>query len=232
VAQPAASNDRLPWLSEVPRAPATPPPKQRWKFPWGAVLIGLAFAFVAVAAYYLGIRKAMTPDDQVEQPSMPLDQPYEAPQTNAVDQSIDTVFNGAIEPVSPSEQESALPRVVPQRAAPRPRIRRSGLAEVAPAAEAGEISAPIVVQPVVRGRIIQVGAYPTQYQAELAWQQLVKTWPYLATKPKLISPLDVRSTDGKATKMHRLQLATASQAQSAVICQQLEKKRQNCVVVY
>lgn len=232
MAQPAASNDRLPWLTEVPRTPAAPPPKQRWKFPWGAVLIGLAFAFVAVAAYYLGIRKAMAPADPVEQPSMPLDEPYEAPQTAGSEESIGTVVNGPVEPEVPVDQERAVPRDIPRRISSRPKASNPAPREVAPADEAGEISPPVVVQPVVRGRIIQVGAYPTQYQAELAWQQLVKTWPYLATKPKLISPLDVRSTDGKATRMHRLQLATASQAQSAVICQQLEKKRQNCVVVY
>jgi len=87
-------------------------------------------------------------------------------------------------------------------------------------------------QPVVRGRIIQTGAFVTRQQAQAAWEQMVRKWPYLATKPLLISPLDVRSTDGKETRMFRVLLATASQAQSEVICQRLQTARQSCVVVY
>jgi hypothetical protein len=84
----------------------------------------------------------------------------------------------------------------------------------------------------VRGRIIQLGAYPTRVQADFAWRTAVKRFPYLSSKPRLISPLEVRSTDGKPTRMYRLQMATASQAQSVVICQQLEDDGQSCVVVY
>jgi hypothetical protein len=80
VANPAPSNDRLPWLTEVPRTAAPPPPpRTRWEFPWGAVFIGLAFAFVAVAAYYLGIRKATQPAEVAGSQSVPLERPYEEP---------------------------------------------------------------------------------------------------------------------------------------------------------
>ena len=56
--QPASSPpDRLPWLSEIPRIGLKPEP-ERSRFPWAAVAIGLAFAFIAVAAYLLGFRNA------------------------------------------------------------------------------------------------------------------------------------------------------------------------------
>jgi hypothetical protein len=198
----------------------------------GAVLIGLAFAFVAVAAYYIGIRKAGRPDQVAETQSLPLDRPYEdeaLPQPGPADE--------ADVPVSePTDVSAALPTIQEATERPRPRQPRYSRAPAAPDPTAFDIPiaqpVPVIVQPVVRGRIIQLGAYPSQAQAELAWQAVVKKWPYLATKPRLVSPIDVRSTDGKATRMHRLQLATASQAQSAVICQQLAKTRQSCVVVY
>ena len=231
----SGGDDRLPWLTEVPRTEPPPaPPRKRWKFPWAAVLIGLAFAFVAAAAYWLGVRKGAPVEGTVASRTMPLEQPY--------DQTLPAPAEAEVSPVEEPELAEAdivesapvaatattRPQSRPSRAArpalrPRPRAAAPASAQPAP---------PVIVQPVVRGRIIQLGAYPTQGQAELAWRQLVKSWPYLATKPKLVSPIDVRSTDGRATRMHRLQLATASQAQSAVICQRLETKKQSCVVVY
>ena len=84
-------------------------------------------------------------------------------------------------------------------------------------------------------RVRSLGTLPqllSAIEADLAWAYVVKKWPYLASKPKLVSPIEVRSTDGKGTRMYRLQLATSSQAQSAVICQRLETSRVSCVVVY
>ncbi len=236
MAEPATPNERLPWLTEVPRIGPPPPPKKRWEFPWGAVLIGLAFAFVAVAAYYLGIRKAVEGRQPETARTMPLEQPYEEPapaapqaSTNRAIASEGTATTIAEEPATPAldVRERPRSRQARTRAVTPPRLRTRS----APS-NAIRVPLPVIVQPVVRGRIIQLGAFPTPVQAELAWRQLVKTWPYLATKPKLVSPIDVRSTDGKATRMHRLQLATASQAQSVVICQQLEAKKQSCAVVY
>lgn len=232
MAQPVPSNDRLPWLTEVPRTIPETPQRRRWRFPWGAVLIGLAFAFVAVAAYYLGVRRAPDPNATTADGSVPLEQPYE-------EEPMPSVAEPAVEEASTQAADDSVsaPEIAREAERPRPMVatrpapaQRSASKPAEAAAQAP--AAPVIVQPVVRGRIIQLGAYPTQRQAELAWQALVKKWPYLATKPRLVSPIDVRSTDGKATRMHRLQLATASQAQSVVICQQLEKTRQSCVVVY
>jgi hypothetical protein len=236
VAQRVSSGpDRLPWLTEVPRiGPDSPPKKPRWEFPWGAVLIGVAFAFVAVAAYYLGIRKAARPGETAATQSMPLDRPYEEtapPPAASAEEPL------PVEDVLTTRQETPVPVRRPAAnglAPPVESVAVPGEGDVAVEAPPQQQPAagPVIVQPVVRGRIIQLGAYPSQRDAELSWQALVKKWPYLATKPRLVSPIDVRSTDGKATRMHRLQLATASQAQSVVICQQLAKVRQSCVVVY
>ena len=236
--QPASSPpDRLPWLSEIPRIGLKPEP-ERSRFPWAAVAIGLAFAFIAVAAYLLGFRNAGV-GTETKTPAMPLDQPFEqtppparaATEDNPAERSEPARQTPATDSrSSPDRAVAVTSRSVPR---PQPRIsaRPPAKAQRLPAG-ASVVEPAVIVRPVVRGRIIQLGAFPSHNQAETAWRTLVAKWPYLATKPRLGTAIDVRSTDGKATRMHRLQLATASQAQSVVICQQLEKARQNCVVVY
>ena len=77
------------------------------------------------------------------------------------------------------------------------------------------------------------GLFPTRAQAEESWRKVTRRYPYLATKPKMVNTVDVRGLGGgRPTRMYRLQLGTSSQAQSAVICQQLERAGQSCVVVY
>jgi hypothetical protein len=84
-----------------------------------------------------------------------------------------------------------------------------------------------------RGRVVQLGAFPTRAQAEQAWRRVTRRYPYLVSKPKMVNTVEVRAIGGgRRTRMYRLQLGTSSQAQSAVICQQLERAGQSCVVVY
>jgi hypothetical protein len=81
--------------------------------------------------------------------------------------------------------------------------------------------------------VVQLGAFPTRAQAEAAWKRVTRRYPYLASKPKMVNTVEVRGLgNGRRTRMYRLQLGTSSQAQSAVICQQLERAGQSCVVVY
>lgn len=234
--QPASSPpDRLPWLSEIPRIGLKPEP-ERSRFPWAAVAIGLAFAFIAVAAYLLGFRNAGV-GTEAKTRAMPLDQPFEQTPPPARAATEDNPAERS-EPARQTPVTERVPAPDPaptSRSNPRPKPQTStrppSKAQRLPAG-ASVVEPAVIVRPVVRGRIIQLGAFPSHNQAETAWRALVAKWPYLATKPRLVTTIDVRSTDGKATRMHRLQLATASQAQSVVICQQLEKTRQNCVVVY
>jgi hypothetical protein len=81
--------------------------------------------------------------------------------------------------------------------------------------------------------VVQLGAFPSRAQAEETWRRVTRRFPYLASKPKMVNTVEVRGLGGgRGTRMYRLQLGTSSQAQSAVICQQLERVRQSCVVVY
>jgi hypothetical protein len=81
--------------------------------------------------------------------------------------------------------------------------------------------------------VVQLGAFATREQAENSWRRITRRYPYLATKPKMVNTVDVRALGGgRPTRMYRLQLVTSSQAQSVVICQQLDRAGHSCVVVY
>ena len=234
MAQPApATTDRLPWLTEVPRAPA--PEKKRRRFPWGWVAAAILAVAVGFGAYWLAtrdFRQTAAPESAAgedQMPAAPGDELSEIPSVSDMTEGEELTAEPVETPVEIAPQPRGTARSQPRRESSQP-------AEPAAEPESAETAATPVVtipaQPVVRGRIIQIGAYPTRAQADLAWAYVVKKWPYLASKPKLVSPIEVRSTDGKGTRMYRLQLATSSQAQSAVICQRLETSRVSCVVVY
>lgn len=228
MAQPApVTTDRLPWLTEVPRTPPPPPKKKASSFSWGWAAAALIILLIGLGAYWLWTR---LPDEAAAPPSQMDELTSQAAPTDELPSVSDmTEDNQLPEPVLEEPEAEAETDRSARQDRPRQTRRRTQ------AAEAGPAPAPAVEipdQPVVRGRIIQIGAYPTRERADEAWQYVVRKWPYLATKPKLISPIEVRSTDGRGTRMYRLQLATTSQAQSAVICQQLEAAKTSCVVVY
>ena len=233
MAQPAATTpDRLPWLTEVPRAP--PIEKKRRRFPWEWGVAGLLVLLLGLGAYWLATRDTGEADvpasvtgENVAN-AAPGDEMSEIP-------SVSDMTEGdqlAVEPIEAQAEAAQRPRQA-ERTVRRERSRQAQPSEEPESDEAAPAPAvTIPAQPVVRGRIIQIGAYPNRAQADVAWEYVVKKWPYLASKPKLVSPIEVRSTDGKGTRMYRLQLATSSQAQSAVICQRLETAKVSCVVVY
>lgn len=254
MAEPARqTGDRLPWLTEVPRSePPAPTAGRKLRLPLLAFLLGALFALIAIGAFWLGSRPSTTAEPsgaEAERPGMSAQVGTSAEaeaqaRKQAAAAAKDDASNEALATES-EEAADAVPAVTPERREPsaavaRPRaetVRRSVVARRAPvrrrsARQLASAPAPVLLQPVVRGRIIQTGAYTSRSEAELAWQALVRKWPYLGTKPRLISPLEVRSTDGRATQMFRVQLATASQAQSVVICQRLTAVKQSCVVVY
>ena len=237
--------DRLPWLTEVPRS--APPPataERRMKLPLLAFLLGALFALIAVGSFWLGSRPSSTVDvaaQEAERPGMSAQVDTSAQAEAQAREAVATPVEddpGAVESQAQSAAPTVLPRATPaqverQRARPTRQaaapVRRTPVRRRTVSRQA---QAPVILQPVVRGRIIQTGAFASRQEAELAWQAMVRKWPYLGTKPRLISPLEVRSTDGRVTQMFRVQLATASQAQSVVICQRLAAAKQSCVVVY
>jgi len=233
MAQPAATTtDRLPWLTEVPRAP--PREKKGRRFPWEWVVAGLLVLLLGLGGYWLGTRVTDEAGEAASPPTEKLAQAAPGDEMAGIP-SVSDMTEGdqlAAEPIETPAETAPRPRQADQPVR-RQRPRQTQSSEEPESMQAAPVPAvTIPAQPVVRGRIIQIGAYPNRAQADVAWEYVVKRWPYLASKPKLVSPIEVRSTDGKGTRMYRLQLATSSQAQSAVICQRLETAKVSCVVVY
>jgi hypothetical protein len=245
MAEPAQhSGDRLPWLTEVPRSAPPPQTAKRKKLPLLAFLLGALFALIAVGFFWLGSRPSISVDVVDQQPERPgmTAQVDTSAQAEAQAREAAAIPDEGSTELASSQVRSAVPAVAPrpkpaqvERRRAKPVRQAAALPRRVPVrrrAVNGQAAAPVALQPVVRGRIIQTGAYASRQEAESAWRALVRRWPYLGTKPRLISPLEVRSTDGRATQMFRVQLATASQAQSVVICQRLAAAKQSCVVVY
>lgn len=244
-----ASSERLPWLNdEPPRGPARAAKRRTsggfGMWPWYLLLL-LLVGGVALGAWWLGTGKDAAPPVLPAEQSIPIPVNRPAPASDqAAAQQAD---------VPPPDPDLAAPppaRPAPERRSTgpgnaEPQRARTGAREqrgVFPADEASAIPAPPQAGPAPiilyhpqpnRGRVIQLGAFPTRSQAEESWRKITRRYPYLATKPKLVNTVDVRALGGgRPTRMYRLQLGTSSQAQSVVICQQLERAGHSCVVVY
>jgi hypothetical protein len=249
-----AGMERLPWLVEPSPAPMSkrrPRGLSRW------IVLSLLLLFVGAAgllAIVLPMREPMLTPTTLTRP-LPMAVPA-APAVEAA--TLPPVANSTPEeavpvaPPIPIAPARATPRT---EAAARPSTKANAAAtssEEEPAATAGGRTvfpadeAPAALPPLtgprpiilrqlqpVRGRIVQLGPFASPTAADSFWRNLAVSYPYLAAKPKMVSPLDIRDPQtGRTTRMYRLQLATASQAQSAVICQQLVKAWRNCTVVY
>lgn len=241
----SGSVERLPWVKDEPRPePATLPPfaglsRQppertggRPMWPWYLAL-SLLIAAVGAVAWWLGFRQAAPPP-----PQLPVEESVaQTPAPVAVPAPLAPPAPAAepvtAEPEPERRRETEAPRSAPGRndAAERERRRLPPVAKVVE--QAANPQAALVRANPNSGRVVQLGAFPTRPQAEEAWSRVTRRYPYLKTRTKMINTVEVRALGGgRRTRMYRLQLGTSSQAQSVVICQQLEKAGQSCVVVY
>ena len=77
------------------------------------------------------------------------------------------------------------------------------------------------------GRLIQIGAFGTRYQAKRGWWAMVRAYPALKHLPTVVN--DARNSKGRV--FYRLQIGTTSQAHSEVLCQKMERIHFSCAVV-
>lgn len=217
--------------------PSPPPSSRRAMAPWYALLAVLVSA-VIVGSWWVISRPAPPPPELPEESgpaavaSVPLTVPVvqspeaEAPTPAPSSNRIDT---DTVPALAPRAREAA--RQAARAAPAEDRVRPPSLAE-----QRDPLLTPTV--PMIyrtdpdRGRLVQLGAFPTRDEADDAWRRLTRRYPYLRTKPRMVSPVEVRGLGNRPARLYRLQLGTASQAQSLVICQQLERAGQSCVVVY
>lgn len=227
--------------------PASSPAPSRELWPW-YLLFALLILLVAGGAWWLGTRQRSAPPPQlpVETPGERLPPVIADPEAGTSETPTPTGEAGPITsqaaPPAASRTAGAVRQVSPFQPAQRPTLASESGRRVFPAEEFTPEPLPETgPAPVViyhpqqnRGRVVQLGAFPTRDQAESAWGRVVRRYPYLKTRSKMVNSVDVGllGSGSRRTRMYRLQLGTSSQAQSVVICQQLEMAGQSCVVVY
>ena len=250
-----ATGERLPWLNDEPGtgspgrrvSPTRPPSRGMW--PWYAALL-LLIVGVGGGLWWLGTRQQDAPPPELAQESSPSLPIARIEPMIEVQPPVEIAPGKMVETSAPRVVRSGPVRGPDTRPAPVARGSHEPIEKAAdapngrsvfPADESPAAPPPLTgPRPVVvyhpqpnRGRVVQLGAYATRVQAEEIWRKVTRRYPYLASKPKMVNSVDVRALGGgRRTRMYRLQLGTSSQAQSAVICQQLEKAGQSCVVVY
>lgn len=243
-----ATTERLPLKHDAALArQAAAAPKRRGgsMWPWYFLLLILIGAVGAGAWWLSQGKEAARPELPAEQ-SVPIpvtqaDQVGEEDLEAAVSQ--EQVAANVIEAPTGVQITQGLPRAerrsstsVVRPAIREPRGTERAIFTMGEAAEALPANLEPLARPDTRpyaGRVVQLGAFATRDQAEDSWKRITRRYPYLLTKSKMVNTVYVQGLGGgRPTRMYRLQLGTSSQAQSVVICQQLERAGHSCVVVY
>jgi len=241
-ARTATGFDRLPWLADEP--PAERPAGRNWHG-----LIGWAVGgalVIAGAGYWLGHRTVT----ESQQPAVTRTVP---PAITVPDQPTQQIAQPQVEPAPLPEVEPTPIQAVsaPKRVTSTHRkVRRRSAVAVhrnskPPAIEQSEkkaVSAP-AASPTKRsgypalwpsresqgasGRMVQIGAFGSRYQAKRGWWAMVRAYPALKRLPTVVN--DTRNSKGR--RFYRLQIGTTSQAHSEVLCQKMERIHFSCAVV-
>jgi len=230
-ARTASGFDRLPWLADE----VAPPAKSR---SLGFLLLVIAGALaIAAASYWIGRTSGTVPlaKPKASRPSTTIALPEARPAEPQVPlERVPEVRPDVAPTVAPEPQrEVSIPRPPVRqlsKAVPPKKPPKAIAAKPAPAVRAQP--APLTLWPSARsagaaGRLIQVGAFGTRYQAKRGWWAMVRAYPALKGLPTVVT--DARNSRGK--RFYRLQIGTTSQAHSEVLCQRMEKIRYSCAVV-
>jgi hypothetical protein len=245
----ATPTERLSWRHDEPPAPAATvvqPGKGGSMWPWYLLLL-LLVAAVGAGAWWLSTGKEAAPPQLPAEESLPIPvgraPPAERPM--APEMPVNVIEPEAVAP-PPAAVTDARPvpraaeRHLSARASAAGTAEGNGSRSIFPADDAAPTPSVQSPSPVAAynprpysGRVVQLGAFPTRKQAEDEWKRVTRRYPYLTTKSKMVNTVDVVGLGTRRpTRMYRLQLGTSSQAQSVVICQQLERAGVSCVVVY
>ena len=237
-----SDSDRLPWL-DSPR-PAKPTATRRARTPLLAML-GLFFASViAVMAYLAGRGTAPVaqhaPPERLAERAPPMPAPAPAPLPPAPPTPVETkpapvpeitvrtaAAPPAAAPAKVRPKASVRPSPPPLPAAPPP-PRSAGAATVASAPPRARPVWPAKPFALSRGRIIQLGSYTTQPQADAAWWGVARAYPYLSTLPRVMTAFD--PSPGRP-RTYQVRLAASSRREARALCQYLHRIRRGCIVV-
>lgn len=229
-ARAAAGFDRLPWLADEPQ-----PRAKRGASELAAWAVAAA-VLIAGASYWMGANSRREPAAAQPPPSARPSTTIPLPQARPPDPEVRLDRAPEVEPaVAPTVRPVPEPQVVIRRPEPRPAARASPAprpAQIRPAPVARTAPARPGLWPSKRsagaaGRLVQIGAFATSYQAKRGWWYMVRAYPGVRRLPAVV--VDSRNSRGR--RFYRLQIGTSSQAHSEVLCQRMEKIHYSCAVV-
>jgi len=232
--------DRLPWLSE----PAPKPAPKRSRGTVAIVVLALA-AGAAGAAGYTALQRAMAPE-QPQAQTGPVETVRLPPPVAAQPAPLPPEGQALELPAAPpatTAEPAPAPKPSANAPATRPKARvaaskkpvrkvkteRTSAAAVTSTARAASASPnydPRAWNSGVQGRIIQLGAFRTQAQANGQWNRVYYRYPLLRPLPPRVVQTSIR---GKT--YYRLQLGTFSHAHSEALCHRLRASGEGCIVL-
>lgn len=227
--RPATDGDRLPWLGPMPGRTVAPGPR--------AAVRGLTLLVVLLTVALTGTLSLILLRGR-DAPTIAT--PVQPASTAKVDLPAARVAPPPLAPVLPTKLAEAQAPTV-KLAAPAKQVRAKSTKSVKQArakkrrATPRRVSRPQVrvhrgvrnwpVAP--RGRVIQLGAFNSAGQADVAWRSTVRDYTYLGTLPRKITPVRI----GPRRKLYyRLQVATPSPRHAVLICRVVRATRRACIV--
>lgn len=244
----ALGSDRLPWLSDEPKAQeikVRPVPRKLalsnlWVPAAGVLLL------VAGAAYWLGTRTANQAQPRSPELSRSVVAPLPEARTSPHREQVEFAPQPQVSPApAPEVREVPERQVRIQRPRPVKRVIIQNPEAASEAPESSSIAPAPAAKPVAnpdakplkawpawesqgaRGRIIRIGAFGTRDQAKLGWRHMVRAYPAVAHLKATV----VADRNSRGRRFYRFQIGTTSQAQSEVLCQRMGRIRFSCAVV-
>jgi hypothetical protein len=251
--QAAVGPDRLPWLNdELPAARSKSGRREllAWGFAASLLVAGSSFWLGSL----IGIGEPVASDGSAT-PTVTTKMP--APRAAPIPQVAIAPIPQVRTVVVPVVRFVPAPQIRYSEREGRPRVEESaGVASAsqAPAnsdqaqspnqSASAQVAAPAVTPPVAAvprpltlwparqsagayGRLVQIGAFGSRYQAKRGWWAMVRAYPGVRKLPAVVT--ETRNSRGR--RFYRFQIGTTSQAHSEVLCQRMEKITFSCAVV-
>ena len=252
-AQAASGMDRLPWLADEPGKPAKASQRLHGLLGWAVAAVLL----VAGTSFWLGTRgerpqplpsqankvpapsatsalppvrsaagPQIAPAPAPEVHSAPVPEVHAAPRPAIHLTRVEAA--AARRSAAERRVEAKLAAQTPAQAPPAPAAVTSTASQQAVPSHSAPLRPwqPRVVSGAA-GRLVEVGAFGSVYQAKLGWRYMVRTYPAVSHLPAVVRP--DRNSHGRI--FYRFRVGTTSQAHSEVLCQRMQKIGLSCAVV-
>ena len=249
-----ADSERLPWIEPYREASSGPRPAPRKqaaakpkrapsRAPWTAIGALVLLTAGIGGGYWLGSQAdepQSQPDNEVTAevapvtiapPTQPI--PYPEPESLAPAEP-----EAAPPPAPVAEVAKPKPKAAPVHKAKAKRpvhkkirhasIKRTQYERVVAKQRAAAKTWPKMPSPGPAGQVIQLGAFTTRARASNAYRDRIARYPVLSGMPQVIVPV---ITQPRGEILYVLRLGTQSREQSNVVCGNLKRSGNHCLVI-